>query len=342
MQNRILWLDYAKGIGIILIMLSHFISIPHYFNDGYIGLFFIIAGLNYKNTGTPCKVIKKKAERLLIPYFVYSFVAICAVFLFDCINGDYSDIVDSCIGVIYSRVSIIYPYSPDKGSIMSLNAPLWFLTCLFMCIAIQLLSERYNRNIYITIVLLFVVSSLKFRILLPWSIDGAAYAFLFFTAAYKYKNLLFKFICNINYANTRLKLILPVLIILYVYGSHCNGTTNWSIRNYGALGVASIFLLYILNWLYFFIVSILCHSFQFINTSILSMLLSYIGRSSLRLLCIHLIVKYVVDFTVMIMFNHNLDCSAIGAFIYIFATVSISYFIDALANIYNLRLFKYL
>lgn len=85
--KRILWLDALKGIGIILVIISHAnLDIPYlnYFTAGYIQLFFVIAGFTYKPNPQIVTLLRKKANRLLLPYFFYG---LCTLSLFCIIGG---------------------------------------------------------------------------------------------------------------------------------------------------------------------------------------------------------------------------------------------------------------
>ena len=73
--GRIQWIDIAKGIGIILVIIGH-VSINANINDFiysfHMPLFFIISGFLYK----PKKnFVKNKVRSILIPYFVFSIVS---------------------------------------------------------------------------------------------------------------------------------------------------------------------------------------------------------------------------------------------------------------------------
>ena len=66
--ERLDWIDAMKGVGIILIMMSHTIHIGVLFilYSGFIPLFFISSALTYKSMD-----IRKRFKRLIIPYFFY-------------------------------------------------------------------------------------------------------------------------------------------------------------------------------------------------------------------------------------------------------------------------------
>lgn len=74
--GRLQWLDTLKGIGILLIMISHaFYNIPYmgiYLWACYIPLFFMASGYTFKPTHNLQETMKKKAKRLLCPYFIYA------------------------------------------------------------------------------------------------------------------------------------------------------------------------------------------------------------------------------------------------------------------------------
>ena len=78
--NRMQWLDVAKGITIILMVLGH-TSIPKLVSDFiwafHMPLFFIASGwcTNWKREGV-CKFITKKVNSLLLPFVVYSVIVL--------------------------------------------------------------------------------------------------------------------------------------------------------------------------------------------------------------------------------------------------------------------------
>lgn len=74
-MQRIEWIDAAKGIGILLIMLSHCYNFDGllYFTSGYIPLFFILSGITF-NPYSSSVSLRKRLKRLLYPNFVYAFI----------------------------------------------------------------------------------------------------------------------------------------------------------------------------------------------------------------------------------------------------------------------------
>lgn len=80
-RKYILWLDALKGIGIILVILSHsyhFDKASSYLFSGYMALFFLVSGYTCKEESI-MSYMQKKSRRLLFPYFTYG-VLITAIF----------------------------------------------------------------------------------------------------------------------------------------------------------------------------------------------------------------------------------------------------------------------
>ncbi len=73
--KRIKWIDNAKGIGIILVMLGH-----TYLDDKYVfwfisfhmALFFFLSGCTFYYTSDIKKFISRKCKSLLIPYVAFA------------------------------------------------------------------------------------------------------------------------------------------------------------------------------------------------------------------------------------------------------------------------------
>ena len=78
-NSRIVWLDALKGIGILLVIVSHSncqLPFVNFFIAGYIQLFFIAAGFTYRSSLNSISFCRKKAIRLLLPYFTYGLLTL--------------------------------------------------------------------------------------------------------------------------------------------------------------------------------------------------------------------------------------------------------------------------
>lgn len=118
-------LDFAKGIGIILMVLGHCYSEGNGTNllcwlySFHMPLFFIIPGIVYGTYRRPStisfwNIVKKKAKRLLVPYFF--FATITAVFL--CILGR-------------RTMDVFGTYMWRIVSLQGINA-MWFIPCFLV------------------------------------------------------------------------------------------------------------------------------------------------------------------------------------------------------------------
>ena len=72
--------DIAKGIGIVLVILSHthgFYKGGYYFTAFYMQLFFVLSGYVFVQHDIMFKKeLRRKCRRLLIPYFAYNLLLI--------------------------------------------------------------------------------------------------------------------------------------------------------------------------------------------------------------------------------------------------------------------------
>ncbi len=224
------WIDYAKTIGIFLVVFIHAISVNfsnitfstntlNFITLGnlfHMPLFFFISGYLYKNI-TPKVALKKYFKRLIIPYLFFSFIGII---LFIQYNNSYTDlgtlismIFNMLIGVILSDPTIKAP-----------NGPIWFLLALFIVIILFSLFKTHLKDdkkilgIIIGInVLLYTLHILKIN--LYFSFDSALLGISFFYAGYLFKKYdLIQYFKN-NYVNTTLAVTLFIISYLeYVYG----------------------------------------------------------------------------------------------------------------------------
>lgn len=177
-------MDIAKGIGIILVMLSHGCGFPfagYYITSYYIALFFVISGYFYKPGRSIKESIVRKGKRLLLPYLQYTLI----LFFLYCICGRFDTLQEAFAaisGAIYSRYCFYFPKDLPYNNrfFLMANSPLWFLTAMFIsCIPFYLVVEIYLKNKWsrISVVTLFFIFMTwvlsKLPILLPWSLDFA-------------------------------------------------------------------------------------------------------------------------------------------------------------------------
>ena len=192
-QKRIEWIDVAKGLGIILVIIGHCAmlggTLHNWIFSFHMPLFFILSGMFvYKE-----KIIvyvKKKFKTLIIPYIVFSVIG----FGFTVLIPTWRD------NLTWKGIAKdIYFANPDYINISSI----WFLSCLFITSVLLQVILRLHIATSIMVIVLTYVAGIVFSgygtrlplILqgrLPVNIDVALVALLFMALGYYGKNLIHK------------------------------------------------------------------------------------------------------------------------------------------------------
>ena len=128
-SNRITHIDLAKGICIILIVFFHTKGIlgRTYAFDPFLAsfrmpLYFFLSGYFFKTYGSFSLFIRKKTNRLLIPFA--AFYLLTAVLLPNVLHYCFNIRFETVVG-LPSLFAFVYPGEYP-------NIPIWFLLCLFI------------------------------------------------------------------------------------------------------------------------------------------------------------------------------------------------------------------
>jgi acyltransferase len=202
-MNRVGWIDQAKGIGIVLVVLAHsdldYGWVGRHINAFHMPLFFFLSGYLFSiDKYDSLRVfIRKKSAAILIPYFVFALLSIAYFLLrYHLGNPDYFkdlEIGKQLLGVFYSA---------GIRELMDFNLPLWFLTCLFTVeVMFFVIRRRVSSPLALTAVLagLSLLGYLDGRlnpVKLPWGIDVALTAVVFYGTGYLLKNVMPKLIAQ--------------------------------------------------------------------------------------------------------------------------------------------------
>lgn len=199
-MKRLEYIDIAKGIGIILVVLSHTVraDLMYYTAAFFVPIFFFCSGYTSKpiadsplspplSSPLPSKGrgrggvfppishssllishLRRVLIRLLKPYLFFSLLLLL-------IFHDFS--LRAFAGILYSRYCL-YPFgtTDDICHFMIVgNYPLWFLTAMAVAYVLYDLLRFFPKYQYPLIVLHLVATALMdhLPILLPWSIDTA-------------------------------------------------------------------------------------------------------------------------------------------------------------------------
>ena len=135
------WIDMARAVGIFAIVYGHMVQgesiISQFFGSFRVAIFFFVMGLTFKYRRGFLKFAKKRAIRVLIPYFCFAFVSIL---IFAIVGRIAPSLVEGQeIGIISNIVGALY----GNGYIgnMKWNRPLWFLPCSFITSMIIFFAE---------------------------------------------------------------------------------------------------------------------------------------------------------------------------------------------------------
>lgn len=285
MTKRVEFVDLAKGICIILVVLLHVFGdmsgvVIKIMNLFRMPLYFVLSGLFFKTYDGIIPFFKKKTNKLLIPFiFVFIFVVVPTTVFLDIKTG---------VDVIWSSVFI-----DNNGKInLGIDGAIWFLLCLFFVnIFFYIIFLLSKRNL-ITIIMLSCLCgvggyllNMKNQYLLVW-MDSALTAVPFFMFGYvlrKHSSLL-----NEDYSRKDFCFFivaLVVLLLVYSFNEYCGTDVIEFARNEFNVHLLSLYIgggagtLLVLFFSKFF-------------TRI--PLVSYIGRYSIVVLLTHLLYLFVI------------------------------------------------
>lgn len=193
-KQRLDFIDVAKGIGMLFVIYAHVnynkeVLIPIY--SFHMPLFFIISGMLFDRerfTGFG-NFMKKRFFSLIVPYLVFSFLAIGYAFVSERMFPEIFDFTKAQYLKFLSQVFLA------RGSSGTANTPLWFVPCLLMVEIIYYFISRLSNKIIVPLVgsLAALGWLLESGLLpfdnkqLPWTLDSALFALSF----YAFGNLIF-------------------------------------------------------------------------------------------------------------------------------------------------------
>lgn len=297
-NEREKWIDNAKGISILLVIIGHVsggLSGIWKFDFVYgihLTMFFILSGFTIKRKKITLELLNKKFEHLMIPYFL----TCIAVLITDVINNylisDTSiETISNIIGADLTRSFF------GSGSITNFGdvelgtriGAIWFLPAIFFAtFFFQLILNYYeNRDdisgILSALIAAFGYISARF-IWLPFSVQSGMMATFFIWIGYEIKKK--KIISQLKWYHY---IIAQLILLLGINTGYCN---------------IGFVVAYINDWIISTLVGISgCILIYLISIKYKGRILEYVGRKSLLVLCVHL---YTLE-TMGIHFNHLLD-----------------------------------
>ena len=266
-QKRIEFIDLAKGVCIIMVVIGH--CGAHFNIPGLeivrMPLYFILSGLFFKDYGGGYNFLIKKTNKILIPFLFFYLVG-CAAFY----------------GIKYLAPQLLVT---DAGGILDIfnnrqffNGPIWFLLCLFWC---NIIFSQITLNVkkdWLRIVLVALLGFIGWflgakEVFFPMFIDVAFTALPFFAFGYYLKK------SEILYPNRLDRYNLIFAALFWAVAFVLTRTTDYRLSlHYNGLEGWSTYLISITSVL---AVLFLCKTIKHIP------FVSYVGRYSIVLLCVH-------------------------------------------------------
>jgi len=300
-KERIKWLDTAKGIGIVLVVLGH-VHIPDpagkYIFAFHIPLFFLVSGYLFgmmKPTGF-AGFLKKKTRSLIVPYVAFFLILYIYVVAIGSRYGENTpkDFSTPIKGLFFSSADYI----------TGIFTPMWFLPCLFTtemmffwisrlfkkwyalalvgCSALgffgsvcQLPAAYLHYNSWLVP---GFIGSLHFSFRLPWGLDIAFTAVVFYGVG--------RAVCGLKSAGrSALWGIVSIPAFLAVNYFACMWNEGSNLRNnyYG-----NYFLFYIAAFAGVFGYVLIARLLQWFTP------LVYMGRNSLTIFALHFFVMGMI------------------------------------------------
>lgn len=276
--RRIEFIDLAKGLCIILVVAYH-CNLGEYLPGSKclrMPLYFLLSGLFFKDYGQSS--ILRKINKLIIPFIAFY------------ILGD----------LYYWLAWKLYllPASPKDYPIIDMiwggtpsNMPIWFLECLFWCYVIFLFISRIVQSQWRRMILVMFVAAFGVMLsYIPTSfptfwIDSACSALPFFYLGFILRRSSFLYPNKLDKFNLPLGIFLYVLSVLLLQISPRSIFSVYDNKFHG-----SVLLSYFISGLAVIAVLLICKQIKRLP------FVSYIGKFSIIILCIHVPIMEVVYF----------------------------------------------
>lgn len=258
-MNRQRYIDIAKGIGIILVVVGHltdseFQSFIYLF---HMPLFFFLSGLLFHYSDN---YIQKKTKQFVIPFLAFSIITFPIKYIERSILQ----------GAMFFNVSYL--------SLQFYNIPLWFCISLYTISCIYFLLVKYCKNLSLLFVLLLFFSFgglvlSYYKVFLPLYLSQTLLAIPFYVMGHYSSKI----------KNTNSLFIISIIILIYAQIIHVSTNISGLIVNHNPI----LFFLPALSGIYLIIYTSKIIENNIPNNNIKEYLLSFLGRNSLYIFALH-------------------------------------------------------
>ncbi len=285
MRERVEWIDTYRGILILFVVLNHqSLFYGATINDALSAIrmpaFFLISGFLLSDRYSDIKEFSyRRFRQLLVPYFI--FFTLNWLFWAVALSPKDASIFDPLLSMLYGCVN-------TPGGEQNINAgPLWFITALFVAEIYMFFIKSFFKSskkiLFVTVILAFIgyLTSVLFSFRLPWNMEVALTALLFYALGYIIKKENFLAILPDNRVYLLTIVIVGLLIALPL---SLSSMPNYATNNLGS------------NPIYTYI-SAIFGSISLIGIAKLinrNRLLEALGRNTYIILAFHLSALYLL------------------------------------------------
>lgn len=272
-KKRIEFIDLAKGVCILLVVLGHCgvdFAIPG-FVMMRMPLYFILSGLFFKDYGGLLDLTIKKINKIFIPFLFFYVIAYIPFYIFEAYKP----------GLIISDARGIFDVFNNR---QFFNGPIWFLLTLFwvniiFCIISLNIKREYARGMVTVLIGLCGITLGRYDIFLPCFLDVAMTALPYFYMGYILKKtpLLFP---N-KYDRYNFLIVIIGYLVTFIISTRSEKT--YMSFHYNHM-FGNILLNYIGSFTCVVSVLMLCKMIKHLP------IVSFCGRYSIILLCLHHLV----------------------------------------------------
>lgn len=338
---RIKWIDWSKGLGILLVILGHTFcpnSIKVWLYSFHMPLFFFLSGYVFKmKTNSFKEFLISRIKSLFIPALIFESILLIYTVIEGMILRDTYELnlTSKLLGIIIQRRGGVLSYAP------------WFLICLFTTqIILYFFLKKIKNNK--SLLMMGIISSFigyiyctKIGVILPWAIDASLNAILFFILGYVLKqSVLFSTVTQRKYLPLYIIINIVVCVIQIILQDTMLDMYSNSYGNYFAYILASISGI--------FSIITLSKSFN------LGSHLQFIGENSIIYYSLHTIILSVIG-VILQKFNIHVTSqyTLIVGLLIVFITCWMLYFIAKFykyiysiivskLNVYFIRIYRFL
>ena len=122
-KKRIEWIDIAKGIGIILVIMGHTIALRYsqWLYTFHLPLFFLLSGLVYNTSKYPkyTTLLRLKSKQILWPWLKFFLIGLIVCLL-----------IPDWRASLSLHQTLFELYTTNTNNIQ--NSSIWYLICLFV------------------------------------------------------------------------------------------------------------------------------------------------------------------------------------------------------------------